>query len=119
MVVARYPKGVVFGVNQEEVPLIMDITPLEAERRAESTKTLLEDMRAGIQTHAWWNRPFDELAGRTPTEALEAGDEQAIMELIDYWYRRSEESAEQVRSDPEFMEMLERRSKELRALRSA
>jgi PAS domain-containing protein len=97
----------------------MDITPLEVERRAESTKTLLEDMRAGTQTHAWWNRPFEELAGRTPTEALEAGDEEAVVELIERWYRRSEESADQVRSDPEFMEMLERRSEELRALRSA
>jgi hypothetical protein len=92
----------------------MDLSPLEAERRAEATESLIAEMRAGTQTHAWWNRSFEELDGRTPTEALADGDETPVLDLIAYWYRRSEEAAERARSDPALMEMLREKSASLR-----
>jgi hypothetical protein len=94
----------------------MELSEMEQVRRTDATKALLAEMRAG-SPGAWWDHSYDELAGRTPTEALAAGDDEAVLQLIDEWYRRSEESAERHRSDPEFMDRIERKSAELRAAR--
>jgi hypothetical protein len=62
----------------------MDSTPIEASRRAEGTEALLVDMRAGNGirgTAAWWDHTFVQLGGRTPTEALRAGDDDQVRAL--------------------------------------
>ena len=92
----------------------MDLTPLEAQHRIDATERLVGEMRAGGRRYDWWNRPWDELAGRTPTEALADGDQAAVRELIAEWYRASEEAAERHRQDPEFLKMIGERSAALR-----
>ncbi len=88
----------------------MDLTTQEAQHRVEAVEHLLDQMRSGGHQYDWWNRPWDELAGRTPTAALRDGDEPAVRVLIAEGYRRSEVAAERHRSDPEFVAMIERRS---------
>ena len=58
---------------------------------------------------------YDELAGRTPTEAWLAGDHEAVEQLVQIWYERSEQAAERARNDPDFMEMLEERRRAIAA----
>jgi hypothetical protein len=96
---------------------IMDLTPLEASRRAEGTESLLVDMRAGHGirgTAAWWDHTFVQLGGRTPTEALRDGDDDQVRALIDHWYEQSEEGAERLRQDPDFVKMIRAKSEALR-----
>lgn len=95
------------------------IDPIEAQRRAEATEQALDEMRAGDRRYAWWNHPWDELGGRTPTQALRDGDELAVRGIIDLAYQRSEEAAERLGQDPELVERIERKAAELYARRSA
>ena len=92
----------------------MDLTPAEAERRSAAVEALVEEMRDGLEPNAWWDRTYDQLGQRTPTEALDDGDEDAVRELIAEWYRVSEASAERRRNDPQFMERIGNRSEALR-----
>lgn len=87
----------------------MDLTPLEASRRAEATETLLAEMRAGHGIRgaaAWWDHTFVHLDGRTPTEALQAGDDDRVRALINHWYEESEQGAERQRQNPELVKMI-------------
>jgi hypothetical protein len=94
----------------------MDSTPIEASRRAEGTEALLVDMRAGNGirgTAAWWDHTFVQLGGRTPTEALRAGDDDQVRALIDHWYDQSEEGADRLRQNPDFAKMIRTKSEAL------
>ena len=90
----------------------MELSEIESQRREDATALLIEELRAGRP--GYWNHPYEQLGNRTPTEALADGDEAAVRELIAEGYRRSEESAERHRQDPEFMKMLRSRSSLLR-----
>jgi hypothetical protein len=95
----------------------MDLTPIEASRRAEGTEALLVDMRAGHGirgTAAWWDHTFVQLGGRTPTEALRAGDDDQVRALIDHWYQQSVEGADRLRHNPDFLKMIRTKSEALR-----
>jgi predicted amino acid dehydrogenase len=95
------------------------LTDVEAQHRAEAVEQLLAEMRSGGHPHDFWNHPYEQLAGRTPTEALADGDDTAVRQLIDEWYAASERSAEQLRSDPAAMARIAAKTAELRARRSA
>jgi len=87
--------------------------PTEAERRTEAVDRLLEEMRTdrGIRgAPAWWDHTFVRLDGRTPTEALQAGDESQVRALVDHWYEESETGAERHRQNPEFVKMIRAKS---------
>jgi hypothetical protein len=91
----------------------MDLTDLEAQRRYDATDQLIGEMRTNGDEYHWWNRPYESLDGRTPTEALNAGDETQVRDLIAAWYRASEDAAERLKQDPDFVAMIERRAAEL------
>jgi hypothetical protein len=94
----------------------MDLTPLEASRRAEATETLLGEMRAGHRIRgaaAWWDHPFVRLDGRTPTAALQAGDDDQVRSLVNHWYEESEQGAERQRQNPELVKMIRTKSQAL------
>jgi hypothetical protein len=93
----------------------MDLTEVEAQRRRDSTEQLIGEMRAGGDQYRWWNRVYEELDGRTPTEALAAGDEQQVRDLIDRWYEQTEATVERLKNDPEFVATIERQAAELHA----
>ena len=58
----------------------------------------------------WWNlSTYEELGGRTPHEALLAGDDEAVVRLIDTWYERTEVSAERIRNNPTLLRTIEDR----------
>jgi hypothetical protein len=87
----------------------MELTPLEASRRAEATETLLAEMRAGHGIRGakgWWDHTYVRLGGRTPTEALGAGDEDQVRALIQQWYEESEAGAERLGQNPELVKMI-------------
>jgi hypothetical protein len=83
--------------------------PIELERRAVATEDLLN--RIATSTGAdgeWWNHSASaDLSGRTPTEAWLAGEHAAVRRLIEIWYDRTDERAEQIRDDPAFLTMIE------------
>jgi hypothetical protein len=87
----------------------VDLTPAEASTRAEATETLVAEMRAGKGPRGakgWWDHPFVRLGGRTPGEALTAGDENQVRELIQHWYEESEAGAERLRQNPALLKMI-------------
>jgi hypothetical protein len=95
----------------------LDLTPLEASRRAEASENLLADMRAGHGIRgaaAWWDHTFVLLGGRTPTEALSAGDEDQVRALIGHWYEQSEAGAERLRQNPDVVKMIRSKGEALR-----
>jgi hypothetical protein len=93
------------------------LDPRELRYRAAAIEDLLE--RIATSTHAegeWWNSSsYEELGGRTPTEAWLAGDHEAVERLVHIWYERSEQRAEEIRKDPAFLEMLEERRRAIAA----
>jgi alkanesulfonate monooxygenase SsuD/methylene tetrahydromethanopterin reductase-like flavin-dependent oxidoreductase (luciferase family) len=87
----------------------MDLTPQEASRRAEATEKLLDEMRAGgghRGAKGWWDQSYVRLGGRTPTEALTAGDEDQVRALVQRWYEESEVGAERLRQNPALVKMI-------------
>jgi len=89
----------------------------ESQRRAAALNVLLGQigLSDGKATEWWNHRAYDELDGRTPTQAWLAGDEEAVERLVRGWYSETERTLEERRRDPEFMDMLRRK---LAALRS-
>jgi len=90
----------------------MDLSPLEKQRRTDELEGLLKDLPIEGK-RSYWDRRYDELAGRTPAETLADGDADAVRELIAAQYRRSEQSADRLRQDPEFVAWLEERRSEV------
>lgn len=79
----------------------------EAQRRAAAVKELLREIGSGASDETtWWNHEYDELGGRTPTQAWLAGDTEMVTALIDRWYAASEAAAERTASDPAFLDHL-------------
>jgi hypothetical protein len=94
------------------------IAPIPDPYREQAWADLIERIANG-RPNDWFNMSTSELLGnRTPTEAWQAGDHQAVERMIDKWYADAEASAERHRNDPTFMAMLERRREELDAERA-
>jgi hypothetical protein len=86
--------------------------------REQARADLIEQIAKGTP-HDWFNMSTSQLLGdRTPTEAWQAGDHEAVERLIDQWYAEAEAHAERRRNDPKFMAMIKRRSEELDAKRA-
>jgi hypothetical protein len=80
----------------------------ESQRRAAALNVLLGQigLSEGKETE-WWNfHAYDELGGRTPTQAWLAGDEKAVEQLVRNWYAETERVLEERRRDQNFMAML-------------
>ena len=96
----------------------------ESQRRAAAVNVLLGQigLSDGTETE-WWNfRSYEELGGRTPTQAWLAGDESEVEQLVRRWYLETERTLEERRSDPGYMNMLRDKLATLKAksgLRSA
>ena len=95
--------------------------PQESQRKAAAIDQLLGEigLAADDRTH-WWNLvAYRELGDRTPTQAWLAGDEGAVRELVERWYRASAEARDRVVADPGALSALRSRLEELdRRLRS-
>lgn len=62
----------------------------------------------------WWNaRTYEELAGRTLTEAWLAADHDGVMRVIAGWYEQTQERVEQIRRDPALLEVIEDRRRSI------
>jgi hypothetical protein len=89
--------------------------PREQNRRAAAVNEILG--RIGLsaaESTDWWNlSAYEELGGRTATQAWLAGDHDAVERLVLSWYDRSEEAAQRARDDRTFLEMLEERRRAL------
>lgn len=58
----------------------------------------------------WWNFvAHDELGGRTATQAWLAGDTDAVIALVERWYRASTDAADRAAHDPNFLALLQRK----------
>jgi hypothetical protein len=80
----------------------------ESQRRAAAINVLLGQigLSDGKETE-WWNfRSYEELGGRTPTQAWLAGDENDVEQLVRQWYLETERTLEERRGDPRYMSML-------------
>jgi hypothetical protein len=96
----------------------------ESQHRAAALNVLLGQigLSEGKETE-WWNfRVYDELGGRTPTQAWLGGDKKAVERLVRGWHSETQRGLEERRHDPEFMRMLRDKLLALRSksgLRSA
>jgi hypothetical protein len=89
----------------------------ESERRAAALNVLLDQIAhsEGKETE-WWNfQAYDELGGRTLTQAWLAGEEKAVEQLVRGWYLETKRNLDARRRDPEFMKMLRDKLAALRA----
>jgi hypothetical protein len=89
----------------------------EIQRKAAAVTYLLGQigLSDGRETE-WWNyRSYDELRGRTPTQAWLGGDVEAVEQLVRRWYLDTERALETRRKDPAFMAMIQRKSDALKA----
>lgn len=84
----------------------------ELNRRAAAINDLLRSIgESDGSATEWWNhRAYEELGGRTPTQAWLRGDHEAVQRLVASWYAATERSAERYRNDPAFMKMLQEKS---------
>lgn len=91
------------------------VDPQEPQGRAAAINLLLGEigLSTGSQTR-WWNLVgYEELGGRTPTQAWLAGDEEAVRALVQRWYEASIAAQRQAVNSPELMALLTRRLQEL------
>ncbi len=88
--------------------------PENGDRRA-AIDDLLDRIAASTGgADEWWNRSaYEELGGRTPTEAWLAGDRDGVVRVILEWYQKTEESAERIRNDPTTLQMIEDRRRSI------
>lgn len=91
------------------------LDPVEQGRRQDAIEDLLTRVaNSSGDAGEWWNgRTYEELGGRTPTDAWLAGDQDGVSHLILGWYQRSEQRAEQIRNDPAILEMIEERRRSI------
>ncbi len=62
----------------------------------------------------WWNSvSYEELGGRTPTQAWLAGYEDSVRGLVEQWYEASRAAAARLIGDDEYLLRLRRKLKEL------
>jgi hypothetical protein len=89
----------------------------ESQRRGAALNVLLNQIgRSEGKETEWWNfQAYDELGGRTPTQAWLAGDEKAVERLVRGWYLETERTLDARRRDPEFMKMIGDKLAALRA----
>ncbi len=78
----------------------MDLATIESDRRRVGIDRLLEQIRTEPTTSHWWNHPWPELKGRTPPQALEDGDRQAVLDWIESSYQSSRAAADRLQADP-------------------
>lgn len=94
-----------------------DSDPRELNRRAAAVNEILG--RIGLtsrDTTDWWNfSAYEELGGRTATQAWLAGDHHAVERLVLSWYERSETAAQRARGDEAFLRMLSERRRAIAA----
>ncbi len=96
----------------------------ESQGRAAALSVLLDQigLSEGRESE-WWNfRTYDELGGRTPTQAWSAGDKEQVEQLVQRWFAETDGALAARRANPEFMDMLRGKLAALRAksgLRSA
>lgn len=89
--------------------------PQESRRKAAATDELigLIGLARGGRAH-WWNLvAYRELGDRTPTQAWLAGDEGAVRELVERWYRASVRARDRVLADPDAVSALRARIEDL------
>ncbi|MDA8357299.1 MAG: hypothetical protein M0Z95_13645 [Actinomycetota bacterium] len=94
-----------------------DSDPRELNRRAAAVNEILG--RIGLSSRdatEWWNfSAYEELGGRTATQAWLAGDHHAVERLVLSWYERSETAARRARGDEAFLRMLSERRRAIAA----
>ena len=83
----------------------------ESQRKAAAIDQLLGEIGLpGDDRSHWWNLvAYRELGDRTPTQAWLAGDEGAVRELVERWYRASVEARDRVVADPDAVSALRAR----------
>jgi hypothetical protein len=91
--------------------------PGELARRADLVSELLDRIEVssgdGSATE-WWNlSTYEELGGRTPTQAWVLGEHQAVERVVLSWFERSEQVAQRMREDHAFLRMIEERRRAL------
>jgi hypothetical protein len=89
---------------------------VEAGRREIATAVLIQQI-AEDRPGLWCNYlPVPELGDRTPTEAWQAGEHQAVRDLIAKWYAETEATGKRMRSNPAYMKLIEERIAERRGV---
>ena len=88
---------------------------IERHRQAAALNHLLGEI--GLATNErtrWWNLvSYEELGGRTPTQAWLAGDEDSVRALVEGWYKASSAAAARLMEDDDYLLRLRRKLKEL------
>lgn len=107
VIVARYDFGMA----------VSDPDPQELNRRAAAVNEILSRIGlsgGGAGMSEWWNFvSYDELGGRTPTQAWLAGEHEAVEKLVMSWFDRSEQAARRAQDDQAFLRMLDERRRAL------
>lgn len=88
---------------------------IERQRQAAALNHLLGEigLTSDEQTK-WWNLvSYEELGGRTPTQAWLAGEEDSVRALVEQWYEASNAAAARLIGNDEYLLHLRRKLKEL------
>lgn len=88
---------------------------VEQTRRHEAIDDLVNRIATSSgKADEWWNATtYEELGGRTPSEALLDGDHDGVLRLIAGWYQQSEERIGQIRRDQAILEVIEDRRRSI------
>ena len=91
--------------------------PQELHRRAAAVNEIIGRIGlsgTGVGMSEWWNlASYEELGGRTPTQAWLAGYHEDVERLVLSWFDRSEQAARRVQQDQAFLRMIEERRRAL------
>ena len=88
---------------------------IERQRQAAALNHLLGEIGlTSAEQTKWWNLVgYEELGGRTPTQAWLAGDEDSVRALVEQWYEASHAAAARLIGNEQYLLDLRRKLKEL------
>ncbi|MGD0748759.1 MAG: hypothetical protein ABSB68_13210 [Acidimicrobiales bacterium] len=88
---------------------------IEQQRQAAALNHLLGEIGlTSAEQTKWWNLVgYEELGGRTPTQAWLAGDEDSVRALVEQWYEASHAAAARLIGNEQYLLDLRRKLKEL------
>jgi len=109
----------VFWVAGRTIGLVPDgpnpPSAIEQQRQAAALNHLLGEIGlTSAEQTKWWNLVgYEELGGRTPTQAWLAGDEDSVRALVEQWYEASHAAAARLIGNEQYLLDLRRKLKEL------